>query len=420
MKNLTAGALLILLCTTAHAGEWTFLGFWKTYGKSFRNSPFNPAGHTVALLGYTPGPDMSLSSYMSLEGGKGNFWGCLDVKAGLDFNSGESADVHLKLHQLYLQKDIGKHWVIVAGRIIQRWGTGFAYNPTDVAAPEKNLGDPDNSEKNAVGLDMIKLEYFGESSSAALCLLMDIKTDPALKIKNPGCAFRIYKNFFGIDISGVALFKHRQKPVWGMNFAAVFGERLELHGEMSVRKGIRPAFLLEDGFLSMPSAEGAFSPPGSRKTGFLLAGLLGFQITLPGNVLWVGEIYHRSEGYTRKEWREIVTRLDSASKQNEYPQVFSGGDIFLKGLEVFDAKGAMRNYVLNHFRIPLRRVGDIRLTWFINCSDKSFLLMPEIYLDAGNFFTFYARSIIFQGKEDSEFGGFFQDFYWEMGVRFRS
>ena len=84
---------------------------------------------------------------------------------------------------------------------------------------------------------MVKLEYFGENFSLAVCGVSELRIDHGFKADEKNVAIRLYKNILDIDFSLIALFNSEQHPFWGINFAGILGDRLEVHGECCLQKG---------------------------------------------------------------------------------------------------------------------------------------------------------------------------------------
>jgi len=416
-KTLTVIAVLVLSRVPLAAWETRLLGFYRGVLQSFRESVFNPENANVEFLGLGKGPHYTLTQFAGLSFKALALDWRIGVSAKAAKSPGSPWETDLTVHELYVQKDLGGRWSLLAGRSIQRWGTGYAFNPTDVIGPAKELNDPDNNEKRAVGNDLLKVEYFGDSFSIALCGLAPPGGWTKLRSERARLAFRAYANIRHVDLSLVALFTTRKSPLWGFNFAAVTGDRLEIHGEISLQKGsyekYHPA---SRGEMALYSADPVEQIKRSSP-GVYLQALLGFHYTFPGNVLWVSEAYHRGQGYSPEEWAGIIKYLSFLDGLRGT----AAEDILLANrcwcLQVFLSNGAMRNYWMNHLQIPLFKKATLTATHLWNLSDFGFVLIPEAAASWGDHFTFYLRSYIFLGRKTSEFGSFFQSSALEAGLR---
>jgi hypothetical protein len=403
----------------ACALEWETMGIARGFLHRYRASPFNPDNTCVRQLGLEDGFQVALSQFFSVHFQIFSVQAQADWTGRADYSPENGWRTGLTVNQFTLQKDFFQNLVVVVGRSIERWGTGYAFNPTDVAAPEKELSDPDNSEKRAKGKDMVKLEYFGETFSVALCYILPGDIGRPMDLRDSRLALRVYKNYDRVDLSFVSRFQRGETPVWGFNVAAVFGQRLEIHGEASIQKGTttsyHPAILGEKNLYQQDPLRPLKQDDGK----FYLQALLGFQVTLPGNTLWVSEYYHRGQGYSTKEWSRILDYVSFLNTSKEdAPEDLVAGNL-LWSLQVFSPKGALQDYWMNHVQVPISRRWQLTATHFMNLADFSFVLIPEINTSPGTAFTFYVRSTIFQGRGRSEFGAFFQSFSLEAGMRVR-
>lgn len=157
-------------------------------------------------------------------------------------------------------------WLTIsAGRVIEKWGTGYAWNPVAFISPRKNPADPSDRRSSYTGLDMIRAD----------ALLRDTNIS-VYAVKGGTYAARVYRLIGGTDVS-LHLTNHQQ----GVSLARVFGDALELHGEVARRHA-----------------------------------LAGGQYTFGNNVNVVVELYHGGDGLSAAAWRAFCERVDSARDAN--------------------------------------------------------------------------------------------------------
>lgn len=410
------GFLLMCLFSHAYGLDIKTMGFCRIYYNGYRSTLLNPGQLCTRALNWEQSPHYSLTQYLGMQG---DFLSChwqIDL-LGRVFHENEW-EAELDVPQFYLQKDLG-NWVLIAGRALHRWGTGYAFNPTDVVAPDKDLMDPDNNEKRSIGNDIFKLEYFGESFSLAFCWLTRLRVGSQFEAKGSRVAVRWYKNLWDVDFSLIALFDRDGPPLWGSNLALVLGERLEIHGEASMQRGSFLRYhraIVDSNQLYTEEPFSAFKRDDHKLFGQLL---LGFQVTFPDNILWVSEYYHQDQGYSKDEWHRIMDYAGYLNDLFHAPMGSAAQGNLLWTLNIFSSKGAMRDYWMNYLSVPLFQSIQAQATAMINLSDWSLIVIPEIRFNPGNHFTFYARSFIFHGQERSEFGELFQSYTVEGGIRFR-
>lgn len=412
-------AACLIFPVMACAFEWEAVGIARGFLHGYRASLFNPDNICVRQRGLKDGLRVGLSQFFSVQLEFFSLQGQADFMGSADYSPQNGWSTDLTVNQFILQKDFFQNLVVLVGRSIQRWGTGYAFNPTDVAAPEKELSDPDNYEKRAKGNDMLKLEYFGESFSIALCYLFPGGIGRGMDWRDSRLALRFYKTIGQVDLSFISRFQRVEAPVWGFNFSAAIAERLEIHGEASIQKGNRSRYhpaILGDKTLHQ---QDPLAPLKQDDGKFYHQALLGFQYTFPGNILWVSEYYHRGQGYSMTEWNRILDYVSflNALKASAPEDLVVGN--LLWSLQVFSPKGAMRDYWMNHVQVPISRRWRLTATHLMNLADFSYVLIPEINAMPGTAFTFYLRSYIFQGRGRSEFGAFFQSLSLEAGMRVR-
>ncbi len=376
------------------AADVRMLGFVRISGDAYRPTLFNPENFCTDFQGWTEKPVLDLRQFLSFDfEGLSLKWRA-DITGSAEFAGGRGGESDFLVNQLFFQKELTESSVLIFGRAIQRWGTGYAFNPADIVAPDKDLADPNNTEKRAVGNDMVMLEYYGLSFSLAACALANIRIRNGLHLRNGRLALRFYKNIGPVDLSILTLFQNGETPVWAGSFAGVIGERLEIHGEIRFQKSTAAA-----------------APALSHEI------LIGFQITMPGDILCVSEYIYRSRGLSRDAWHRALDASVSYTGLLDGPYAESAAAGLLRNLSVFSPQGAMRHYLMIHGSSPSFRRLTAQTTCLLNPSDRSLVLIPAMNWRTGKSFTFYLRSYIFLGKAGSEFGEFFQSCRWEFGLR---
>ena len=63
---------------------------------------------------------------------------------------------HLQLGEGYVQANLRPWLDVTAGRVIEKWGTGYAWNPTAFVGPQKNPTDPTDRRSAYRGVDMLR------------------------------------------------------------------------------------------------------------------------------------------------------------------------------------------------------------------------------------------------------------------------
>ena len=261
-------ALLALLAATTAAHAETFRFFGSLGGEAQLSpanvdSPLNP--RNVAGLPYmTNSADAALYADAKTERIKAH------VKLRADA-SDRGAD-HLQLGEGYVQANLRPWLDVTAGRVIEKWGTGYAWNPTAFVGPQKNPTDPTDRRSAYRGVDMLRADVFVHDTSLSLYALRD-----------RAVAARVYRLVGGTDVS-LHVRRDANGTQQGVSLARVFGNALELHGE-ATRRHV----------------------------------LLGGQYTFPKNVNVVAELYRSGEGLTASQWNafrdSVAASLSDANRR---------------------------------------------------------------------------------------------------------
>jgi hypothetical protein len=224
-------------------------------------SPLNP--RNVAQIPYaTNVADATLFAEVMPESRR---WkGRLKVRA----DGNDQRDDEVEIGEGYLQWKANDWLDVTAGRVIEKWGTGYAWNPTAFVGPRKNPTDPGDRRGAYRGTDMIKADLFVRDTSVSLYAL-------------DGGAFaaRAYRLIHGTDVA-LHLYRDENGTQQGMSVARVFGDALELHAEASRRRL-----------------------------------LIGGQYTFPGGANLIAELHRSGAGLSSTEWREFQD--DAATARDE-------------------------------------------------------------------------------------------------------
>jgi hypothetical protein len=185
-------------------------------------------------------------------------------------DSSDQTSDHARMNEGYLQINPTPWLDITAGRMIEKWGTGYAWNPTAFVSPQKNPTDPSDRRNAYRGVDAIKADVFIRGTNVSLYAM-----------QHATFAARVYRLIADTDVS-LHYFHDRNGTRQGVSVARVFGESLEVHGEVARRHA-----------------------------------LAGAQYTFPRNVNVVAEVYHGGDGLTKREWTAFTT-LDLRSANYAY------------------------------------------------------------------------------------------------------
>jgi hypothetical protein len=183
----------------------------------------------------------------------------------------DQIDDTASIAEAYVRWNANAHWSFTAGRVIEKWGAGYAWNPAAFISPRKNPSDPNDRRSAYEGRDMLKVESFLGSTALSLYAL-----------ENGESALRAYRLIGGTDVS--LYVDHRDGSTTpGASLSRVFGDALELHAEGSRRKL-----------------------------------LIGGQYTFPNGTNIITELYRSGEGLNSAEWSRFVDDASGARTREQF------------------------------------------------------------------------------------------------------
>lgn len=264
----------------------------------------------------------------------------------LDSSKGIEKNTALVEGSVHYQSPSGSLFVD-AGKILEEWGSGYSFNPVNVLLPSKN---PDSPLKVREGVTMLKLELlFPESSLAAIVagsedgssanqefVLPDSKERRrfALKLDHPAGQVDLSWVHAQGGLNDVEVLNHMQgdphepalmHPVNGVSWTAVFGDALELHGELAQHRGrsrliaekMQDAQTFPDGSVAVPEMY-VYAVDEKGLDSNYAKFLVGGQYTFPNDINLMLELYHDQNGYSEEEWRKIKSGIKSAKVNNAW------------------------------------------------------------------------------------------------------
>jgi hypothetical protein len=193
---------------------------------------------------------------------KGDVWkGALRLRA----ESVDAAEHRGEISEAFVQFQATERLTIAAGRRIEQWGTGYAWNPSGFIGPVKSPTDPNDRRNASVGRDMLKVSLYAAGADFAIHALRGGET-----------AFRASRLFGPTEVS---VYAHHDKELRsGMSISRVCGAALELHAELATRKV-----------------------------------LLGGHYTFANGTNIVAELYHDDDALSTDEWQSFRAEAAEAS-----------------------------------------------------------------------------------------------------------
>lgn len=151
---------------------------------------------------------------------------------------------------------------VTAGRVIEKWGTGYGWTPTAFVGPAKNPTDPNDRRSAYRGRDMVRADVFVKETNISLYAL-----------EGGDFGGRVYRLIANTDVSLVW-----KNDDLGISVSRVFGDALELHAEIARTEHTRA--------------------------------VVGGQYTFANNTNVVFELYHGTDGLTARQWDAFRDSID--------------------------------------------------------------------------------------------------------------
>jgi hypothetical protein len=216
------------------------------------------------------------------------------VYGNADLSSGKFFNIHNRLYSCWQPQDKpfkfmvletywdyapGEQFLLRIGKQRVAWGTGYAWNPTDMLEPAKNPFRPQQEKEGILACKSDLL--LGNFSLTVLSLYNDFFKRIELGAKL-GLILASYE--FSLSVHQVPF----RSPSFGFDFVG-FISRLELHGELALLRDRNYSFWLP-------------LPYSLSRNSYTFKALLGSMYTLTPQVMLVVEYYHNESGSVYKEY----------------------------------------------------------------------------------------------------------------------
>jgi hypothetical protein len=98
-------------------------------------------------------------------------WFSLRSSLQASIESERDTQSRLSLRELFFKFSPTSALDFTLGRVILKWGTGYAYNPTGVIEPRRDPSDPSDRLRRFRGLDLVQADFYFRASSLTLVYL---------------------------------------------------------------------------------------------------------------------------------------------------------------------------------------------------------------------------------------------------------
>ena len=333
-------AAMMIAAAPAHAETFKFFG---SAGAEWQLTPANAASalnpRNIANVPYSSGSADAVAFVDAAP--ESRAW---KIHIKLRGDAAEGGVQRVDIGEAFIQLN-PKPWLdVTIGRVIEKWGTGYAWNPTAFVSPKKNPADPSDRRSANVGVNMIRTDLFVRGTNVSLYALDD-----------GAVAGRVYRLIAGTDVS-LHFRRDGDGVQQGISAARVFGDALELHGELARRHA-----------------------------------LIGAQYTFRGNVNLVAELYHGGDGLDENAFHSFQRDADCAHDGRTFRAVNAA----------YLPLRMARNYAFIRIDVPHDKL-DLELIAITNLRDGSFLARATLSLRVRPNVSIYAIDTEFAGARGSE------------------
>ena len=253
VKRLVVVTILLASFRPAEAATFRFFGSGgveSQFTPANESSPLNP-DNVAGLPRTTTLADASAFGELLTDDKR---W---KLRVKLRGEASDRAGESLELGEGFIQVRATPWLSVTAGRVIEKWGTGYAWTPTAFVGPKRDPSDPGDRRSAYRGADLLRADLYVSETTLSLYTL-----------EGGSVAARVYRLIGATDVA-----LHARDSSLGISAARVFGDALELHGEVA-RDADADA----------------------------LRAVVGGQYTFSNDLNVVLEIYHGTDGLTRREW----------------------------------------------------------------------------------------------------------------------
>ncbi len=295
--------------------------------------------------------------------------------------------------ELYADLPLQEHFRLVVGKKRIVWGSGMAFNPTDVLNPPKDPTDPTFQRAGAWlaeaewGFEKVALSLVGAARATQqfaglpTALVYD-KNDRADHYVFTG---RLYVLLADIDVNLIYAFSNQyndaftNKSRFGVSLSRVFGS-LEVHGEAMAYTGssrvVANGACVENPLGCLNSGTPIVSRPDVDATYFNAQALLGARWQFDGGAMLSVEYYFNGEGHDAAGFRNLATL---ALKNPLLAQQAISGNVDPGSPQKFTLQALRRHYAALQASVPqLWDDWTISGAAIVGLEDLSMQLVPQV------------------------------------------
>jgi hypothetical protein len=324
-----------------------------------------------------------------------------DGRMELAYHDNDAYKPLVATNELYASWSPAPWLNLLAGKKRIVWGSGFAFNPTDLVNPPKDPTDP-NFQRAGAWLARVELpfEKFTISALAAPSVLYSSNGLPYQVLLYPDyhktdndlhylLAARLYTLFYNADISLMAFWTNQYNDAFknelrlGFSFSRYFFTDYELHIDALVQRGSPRAFpnhacVTSPFSTNCPNpATDAIANSRLESNTFYPRILVGTRYMFKDESLLSIEYYYQSDGYSDLEFEDVIRGLNIARQRGLNTGMTGSMNGAVPGKFTFDP--LRRHYLILSYSKP--RIKDdwtASLTTIVGLTDLSGMITPSV------------------------------------------
>ncbi len=284
-----------------------------------------------------------------------------------------------------------------AGKRIERWGKGYAWNPVGFIERPKDPSDPQASREGYVmaGVDWTKT-FDGPISTLSftprIVPVKDRINSGFGKGEDVNPAAKLYLLAWDTDIDLMWLGEGSKPQSFGIDFSRNLGTNLEIHGEWAHSLDVPRTYI---------DASGNTFSRNETVNSFLL----GTRYLTESEVTWIVEYYRNGNGYSANQLRDFYRFADRATSSGAPDTLFAKAKNLAKSGYSRSSPGKDYFYVRASASEPFDWLyTTTALTTMINANDGSFQITPEISYTGFPDMEIRARAIFLSNQRHTDFG----------------
>jgi hypothetical protein len=285
---------------------------------------------------------------------------------------------------------------IDAGKLVLKWGKGYAWNPVGFVERPKDPNDVELAREGYTLLDADLIRRFDGTLQAIAFtpVILPVSSTVNSDFGRPGhvnVAAKLYVLFHDTDLDLTFLSRGSRSPRAGIDFSRNLGSNLEVHGEWAAFRDLEQAIVNDAGEISAVRRNA-------------VSYLLGLRYLTQSDTTWIAEYYHDGTGLSPEQMQSFFRLVERASAAGDTALLRRAVDLSRAG---YGRPNPMRSYA--YLRVAQKEPFDIlyltpAMTAIANLDDRSLSLTPELLYTGIDNLELRFRMVWLVGAAGTEFG----------------